>query len=154
MLRSWKFWVLFTSYVREQLESDMDARERVRRQVIEMFFDGDAGGKTEVKRWLDDLLYLPSDTNTDVVRQEVRQGMEEMQNEEEIVFVGWGKKECLEVTMADLNSVKEDSPAQKNTEPDDKELKLSFDKQSDANEEKQEDTAAQEQELLNEQLDV
>lgn len=48
-MRQWKYWVLFTSYVREQLEKDMDARERVRRQVVEAFFDGGAYGKNECK---------------------------------------------------------------------------------------------------------
>ena len=111
VLRSWRFWVLFTSYVREQIMDDIDARERVRRQVIEVFFEGGAYGKTEVKQWLDDLLYLPSESGAPVVREQVRQGMEEIQNEEEIVFVGWDRKECHEVTMADLACAKDDSPA-------------------------------------------
>lgn len=84
----------------------MDARERVRRQVVEAFFDGGAYGKDECKQWLDDLLYLPTEANEKVVKAQVREGMEELQMEEEIVFVGWDEKQ-IDVTMADLAVPKE-----------------------------------------------
>lgn len=64
MATSSKFWVLFANYVRGKLETCIDSKEKVRRQIVEYFFEenltsDDGKQQSFLKKHLDDLLYLP-----------------------------------------------------------------------------------------------
>ena len=55
-----KFWVLFTNYVSPKIAACIDSREKLRRQIVEAFFEVDnTHAQTFLKKHLDNMLYLP-----------------------------------------------------------------------------------------------
>ena len=59
-----KFWVLFTNYVQPKIAACIDSREKLRRQIVEAFFETDnTHAQTFLKKHLDNLLYLPEICN-------------------------------------------------------------------------------------------
>tara|TARA_B110000285_G_C15012203_1_gene557070 strand:- start:122 stop:517 length:396 start_codon:yes stop_codon:yes gene_type:complete len=63
MQENTKFWILFTNYNKQKVTgSDVDQKERVRRQIVDNFFEIDNPSKENqeiLKKYLDDILYLP-----------------------------------------------------------------------------------------------
>jgi hypothetical protein len=63
MQENTKFWILFTNYNKQKVTgSDVDQKERVRRQIVDNFFEIDNPSKENqeiLKKYLDDMLYLP-----------------------------------------------------------------------------------------------
>jgi hypothetical protein len=58
-----KFWVLFTFYNKNKIENDIDSKEKVRRQIVDIFFeyieDEFSENQKLLKKYLDNILYLP-----------------------------------------------------------------------------------------------
>jgi hypothetical protein len=58
-----KFWVLFTFYNKNKIENDIDSKEKVRRQIVDIYFENIELSFSEnqklLKKYLDNLLYLP-----------------------------------------------------------------------------------------------
>lgn len=98
------FWVLFAFYVKGKIDSDIEIKEKVRRQIVDTFFE--CGTKvpqqTQLKMWLDTVLYLPdindkpaTEQKSDEVSEKqyekpvqsaIRSNLNEIQQEEEIIF--------------------------------------------------------------------
>jgi hypothetical protein len=87
---STKFWILFT-YFNKHKVIDIDCKEKVRRQIVDTFFETLSPIKPAqevLKKHLDNLLYLP-----DVVRETISQfesiapSLNEIQQTEEIMFM-------------------------------------------------------------------
>lgn len=55
------FWVLFSNYVKPKLDDNIDNREKIRRQIVDNFFNSnfDESSQVLLKKHLDDMLYLP-----------------------------------------------------------------------------------------------
>ena len=55
------FWILFTYYNRNKIDADIEQKEKVRRQVVDNFFETEQKHSQQVllKKWLDNILYLP-----------------------------------------------------------------------------------------------
>lgn len=58
-----KFWVLFTFYNKSKIENDIDSKEKVRRQIVDIYFENIGIDFSEnqkfLKKYLDNILYLP-----------------------------------------------------------------------------------------------
>ena len=90
LLESTKFWILFTYYNKHKVV-DIDCKEKVRRQIVDTFFETQLPIKAAqevLKKHLDNLLYLP-----DVVRETISQfesiapELNEIQQTEEMEFM-------------------------------------------------------------------
>jgi hypothetical protein len=57
------FWVLYSYYVKDKLEKSIDDKEKVRRQIVDYFFQSEdkKAEQSYLKKHLDDLLYLPEE---------------------------------------------------------------------------------------------
>jgi hypothetical protein len=67
---SFKFWILFT-YFNKHKVCDIDQKEKVRRQIVDNFFECESPNKPAqemLKKYLDNILYLP-----DLARETVTQ---------------------------------------------------------------------------------
>lgn len=99
------FWVLFCNYNKNKIDGDIDMKERVRRQIVDNFFEATdkLNQQIQLKKWLDNLLYLPDIQNKQVVKESVdgnssatpyskffqsaiKSNLKEIQQEEEIIF--------------------------------------------------------------------
>ena len=64
-----KFWVLFANYVQPKIASCIDSKEKVRRQIVEAFFETDnSHAQSFLKKHLDNMLYLPEISTTEIKR--------------------------------------------------------------------------------------
>ena len=65
------FWILFAYYNRSKIDGDIDQKEKVRRQVVDTFFENPAKHAQQVvlKKWLDNILYLPEISTAACVAQ-------------------------------------------------------------------------------------
>jgi len=94
------FWVLFVNFTKAKIDSDIDIKEKVRRQIVERFFEtGLSKDQALLKKWLDNLLYLPDITTVPaesvhsfaspysrMQQSAIRSNLKEIQQEEEIIF--------------------------------------------------------------------
>ena len=53
------FWILFTFYNKSKIDGDIDLKEKVRRQIVDNFFENPCTQQAMLKKWLDNILYLP-----------------------------------------------------------------------------------------------